>query len=109
MKWFIWLPRLLAIAMALFLSLFALDVFQETATFLERMKDLFIHLLPALACLLFVALAWRREWLGAVCFLGAGILYTVTTTDHPDWIVLVAGPLFLVGAFYLIAWRARTR
>lgn len=103
-----WSPRLLTIALILFLGLFALDVFGEYA-FPEVLVALFMHLLPNIILLLALLIAWRWRGIGGVVFL---LLSVVTVfffrTYDPEHIgtflittlpTLVIGLLFLLDAF----------
>jgi hypothetical protein len=53
-----------------------------------------------------VAVAWRRPWIGAAAFLLLAAAYALTVPGRLDWILVISGPLFLVGMLYL--WSART-
>ena len=51
------------------------------------------------------------EWAGAVLFACLGTWYLVSTWGRMNWsaCLLISGPLFLVGAIFLIDWMYRTR
>jgi hypothetical protein len=51
-----WSPRILCILFAGFISMFALDVFDEYHGFLEIAKAMLIHLIPTYIILLALAL-----------------------------------------------------
>ncbi len=102
-----WTPRTLCIAFAIFLSLFASDVFNEGYTFWQVIIALLMHLIPAGIVLVILALAWRWEWVGTLLFAGVGIMYMVSTPRHPDWILSISGPLFLIAALFLLNWLKR--
>src|SRR5579864_60800 len=102
-----WAPRVLGIGFAVFISLFALDVFVEGYTFRQTVVALTMHLIPTAIVVVGLLLAWRWEWVGAVVFAGAGILYMISAWNHPDWILLISGPLFVVGALFLVNWLKR--
>jgi hypothetical protein len=102
-----WSPRVLCIAFALFLSLFALDVFNEGLGLWKTILALSIHLIPTAFVVLVLALSWRWEWVGGTFFIAAGILYLILARHHPDWVVVISGPLFLVGALFLLNWLKR--
>lgn len=96
-----WPPRALSILFVLFLSVFALDVFEESEGFWQTSLALGLHLIPALIVLAILVIAWRWEWVGAVLFTAAAVWYAVTAHRHPDWILTIAGPLLLVAALFL--------
>ncbi|MFB3777857.1 MAG: hypothetical protein ACE141_09600 [Bryobacteraceae bacterium] len=106
-----WSPRILCILFALFLSLFALDVFDGKHGFWQTILALLIHLIPVFALVLVLAVTWRWEWIGALVFPTLGILYIVTTNRRFDWTVYatIAGPLFLLGALFLVNWLYRAQ
>jgi len=106
-RFLLWTPRILGILVALFIGIFALDVFTEGRSPGETLVALVMHLLPTLALLATVALAWRWEWIGGAGFLILAALYTLTTLEHPTWIPIIAGPLVVVGMLFGLAWRHR--
>lgn len=59
----LWSPRILAVAVSLFLMLFALDSFAEGEVSLRSLPQFLIHTAPTLILLGVVAVAWRREWI----------------------------------------------
>jgi len=63
-----WAPRVSCIAFALFLSLFAMDVFGEGLGFWRTLFALFMHLIPTFVVLLILALAWRWNGLARPVF-----------------------------------------
>jgi hypothetical protein len=104
-----WAPRVLAILFAVFISLFALDVFGAGYGFWETLLALFMHLIPTWFVLLALALAWRWEWIGAILFAALGLGYILMARGQFDWIayLLISGPLFLTGALFLVSWWLR--
>jgi small-conductance mechanosensitive channel len=62
-----WAPRALCIVIAVFISMFALDVFGGGKGFLETTLALLIHLIPTYVILILLAVSWRRVWIGGVC------------------------------------------
>ena len=83
-----WTPRILGILFALFLSMFALDVFGEGYGFWGTLLALFMHLIPVYVLLIGLALAWRPFPLIAN-LIGA---------------LPIAGPALLIGILFLIGW-----
>ena len=102
----LWTPRLAGIAMALFLSLFALDAF-DGRPFLTALPGFLIHLIPAGLVLAAVALAWRLPLAGAVAFTGLAVAYAITARWRLGWIAVIGGPLIVVAALFLVSWRYR--
>ena len=103
----LWLPRILGIAVAMFLAVFAFDAFSGQRIW-EAVPDFAVHLLPALIVLGVVAVAWRYPWFGAVAFIGFAALYAVSAR-RADWIAVIAGPLVAVGLLFLWSALARPR
>ena len=101
----LWIPRVLGILVALFLAVFALDVFGEGRPLGETLIAFLIHVIPSLLLLAVVALAWRREWVGAVVFILLAVAYSLWAAEHLAWILGIAGPLVVVGLLYLWSWR----
>lgn len=102
-----WAPRVLGLLFAAFLSLFALDAFSEALTRDAVWPALLMHLLPAIAVGIVVAVAWRYELAGAILFAAAGAAYAVATREHPSWILAIAGPMFLEALLFAVSYRSR--
>jgi len=69
--------RLLSILFITFIGMFALDVFGANLGFWNTLLALTIHLVPSLVLIGALAVAWRWEWIGAVIYTAAGMLYVV--------------------------------
>ncbi|RJP52616.1 MAG: hypothetical protein C4583_06415 [Anaerolineaceae bacterium] len=104
-KTLLWTPRVLGILFVLFLGLFALDIFDMQLGFWETVVGLFMHLIPNILFAIVIALAWKREWIGAVGFLGWAVLYLKRAVGF-DWVTyaIIAGIPALIGLLYLIGW-----
>jgi len=101
-----WGPRILGLLVSLFLGVFALDVFTPGTPILEALPGFLIHLIPALAILGLVIVSWRWEWITGVAFIGLAILYSLRVGPaHADWVLVIAGPLMIVGALFLWSWQ----
>lgn len=68
-----WLPRILAIALICFFSIFALDVFTQP----KWITALFIHLIPSFILIVLTIISWKHERLGGFLFLGVGLVIAV--------------------------------
>ena len=99
-----WAPRILAIAAALFLGIFALDIFAEGYSSGELIVALFIHLIPSILILVALGIAWRWERLGGGLFIFLGLLYIWLFWDPGRWVayLIISGPLFLIGVLFLL-------
>jgi len=104
-----WAPRILCILFAVFVSLFALDVFGEGYGFWETILALLMHLIPTGIIVVVLVISWRWEWVGGVLFTVLGALYLVMSWGQFHWSVYLtmSGPLFLVGVLFLINWLYR--
>lgn len=85
-KTFYWLPRILGILFTIFVSLFALDVFDGTFAWL----DLFMHLLPSLLLLIVLVLSWKWERVGAVLWFLLTVAYVILTWGSINWAAYLA-------------------
>lgn len=101
----LWSPRVLGILVSLFLGLFALDAFSERRSFVQALRDFAMHLLPALALLVIVGVSWRWEWVGGIAFAGLAVAYAYAARSHPAWILVISGPLLIVGILFFWSWR----
>ena len=100
-----WSPRLVCIAFAIFLSLFALDAFSEVHGFWKNLLALLIHLVPVYSVFAVLALAWQWEWIGAVGFGALAIWYANgNLRHHPDWVLVIAGPLLVLATLFWVNW-----
>lgn len=109
-----WAPRALSIAFIAFLSLFSLDVFESGQGLWSNLGKLLMHLIPSFVLVAALVLAWRWEWLGAALYAVAGVLYTTWAWQRPvhprdklTWILMIAGPVFLIAALFLANWLKR--
>ena len=103
-KLLLWSPRILGILVCLFLSLFALDAFGGGKTFIQVLPDFAIHVAPMLILLAVVGVSWRWEWVGGLVFTGLAAAYTYFARNHISWILVIAGPLLIVGFLFSWSW-----
>ena len=99
-----WSPRILGILIAVFVSLFALDVFGEGYSTVETIVALAMHLIPTFVILIVLGIAWRWEWIGGFLFVALGVLYITLfwePSNLPAYLV-ISGPLFLTGILFLL-------
>ncbi len=100
-----WTPRIAGILFILFISLFALDIFDMNLGFWGTIVGLFMHLIPSILMAIAVALAWRWEWIGALIFAGWSIFYISTARGfHWSVYVIIAGIPFAIGILFLLDW-----
>jgi hypothetical protein len=116
-KYIYWTPRILSIIFICFLALFSLDVISPELSFWQIAVGLFMHNIPVFILLAFLIISWKREIVGGVAFISAGILYIVMILMNilrnsfewymVSWILTIAGPAFLIGILFIINWRKR--
>jgi len=104
-----WAPRVLAILYAIFLSMFAFDVFSFHAGFWRMAAGFAIHLVPTAVVVLALVIAWRREWFGAVAFCALGVFYLWWARGKFDLntYIIISGPVFLTGVLFFLSWLRR--
>ena len=103
LKLLYWTPRILAVLFAVFISLFALDVFGEY-TFPEVLVALFMHLIPTYLLIIATIIAWKKERLGGIIFLALGLFYIVITCTKINSIPNpLSGPMIVIGILFLIS------
>jgi hypothetical protein len=107
-----WLPRILSIIFILFLMMFSLDIFDLELDIWGTIVGLFMHNIPALILLIVLIISWKREIVGGIVFILAGIAYVFLTSFRSglpwhtvlSWSLIIAGPAFLIGILFLINW-----
>lgn len=104
-----WTPRVVCIAFAVFLGIFAADELSGPGDLWPRILAFSVHLIPAAMVLAGLCLAWRREWIGAVLFPLLAIIYLTATRGRLDWSAsaIIAGPLLFIGVLFGLDWRQR--
>ncbi|UCH24896.1 MAG: hypothetical protein JSV66_13220 [Trueperaceae bacterium] len=102
-----WAPRVLGLLVTIFMSLLAVDVFNEGYGRWEAMLALLIHLVPAATLLVVLAFSWYKERSGGIGFILLGALALLVFRQNDDWIayLVIAGPAVLTGALFLLSWR----
>jgi lysylphosphatidylglycerol synthetase-like protein (DUF2156 family) len=107
-----WSPRVLSIAFAIFLSLFALDVFNEVHGFWRTVLAFSIHLIPAMIIVAMLIAAWRWEWIGSGLFALVAVYYAVhmLARNMKNWpaVIGISVPLLVIAAMFLAAWIKRS-
>lgn len=105
-----WSPRALCILFALFISIFALDVFGEGYDFWKTLLALAMHLIPTGIVLVILVIAWRWEWIGGILFFaltGYYIYWAWGRFPLYDYFI-IAGPMVIVSILFFINWKYRT-
>jgi hypothetical protein len=100
-----WLPRVLSLVFIAFLSIFALDVFEQYQGW-DAILPLLIHLLPSFVLLLAVMVAWKYELVGACLFGLAAVGYVgMVGLDRPwSWYAVIDGPALVISMLFILGW-----
>jgi hypothetical protein len=111
MRFLYWAPRILGVLIAIFVSLFALDVFGEGYPLWETVVALMMHLIPTAIILMILAIAWRWERVGGFLFVVLAVLYIALFWDPSRWpaYLMISGPLFLAGGLFIFGSYYRER
>jgi len=101
-----WTPRVLTNLLAIFLTIFSLDIFEMEKGFWNITLALFLHNLPSIGIILILVLAWRKEWIGAVIFPLFGLIYLFINLGkmHSSTFAVITSPLVLLGFLFLLVW-----
>ena len=99
---FYWAPRLIGVAMTVFLAAFALDAYDGLSRY-QTIPVFAIHLLPSGLCAALLALAWRFRWVGAIGFGALAVGYVFMVPSRPDWIAVIAGPLAMTSILFALS------
>ena len=102
---FIWIPRVLTIFFILFISIFALDVFEGDASVIEKIGGLLIHLIPSFVLVAVLIVFWKRPLVSGILFILAGILFTIRYRTYNDIFTFIAFTVMIAicGILYIIS------
>jgi len=114
-----WTPRILSIIMILFLAMFSLDVFDSCNSLLTCLLALFMHNLPVIILIIVLIISWKREIVGAVSFILAGLLYIFLLLIQISkgqggwfmllWSIQISLPAFIIGFLFYLGWRKKKK
>ncbi len=98
----------LGVLYAVALLIFAADVFNHEQNIAQTFYDILLHLLPTAVVFIIVVVAYNRPLIGAIIYLVLGLIYIITGWASMHWSahVLIAGPLLLLSALYITAWKS---
>lgn len=103
------IPRIAGIIIAVFISLFALDVFEMGGTIWQKIGGFIIHAAPALIFGLVMFFAWKRPLVGAIVF-GLGALFflwnfVIENDFGLSNFLIFAFPLAIISVLFYINWK----
>jgi hypothetical protein len=103
-----WAPRVAAIMIIFFVSLFSLDVFGEGASPLEVLGAFLMHNIPSIIMIVFLVFAWKKPAVGFVVFLIAAIAFTIFFVRDfyalPNLLLFVF-PILLIASLFYADWK----
>jgi len=103
-----WAPRVAAILIIFFVSLFSLDVFEMKASPLELLGGFLMHNIPSIGLVVLLIFAWKRPVVGFVAFLVAATLFAIFFVrgiySLPNLLLFVF-PILLVGFLFYADWK----
>jgi len=104
-------PRIAAVLLIFFISLFSLDVFEMGGNFWQTLGAFVMHSLPAIALVILLALAWRWEWIGFAAFVVAALFFIVFFYAGPveafSNFLIFSAPMIAIGLLFWVNWRWR--
>ena len=100
-----WIPRILAIVYILFISMFALDIFDSYTRFVDVIVGLFMHLIPSFLLIIALVIAWKKERTGGIVFISLGILMILwfRTYDQIINFLTISFPVLVIGTLFIIS------
>ena len=103
-----WAPRVAAILIILFASLFSFDVFEMGGSPLELLGAFLIHNIPSIAMLVLLIIAWKRPAVGFVAFLVIAALFAIFFVRDIyalSNLLLFVFPILLVAFLFYVDWK----
>lgn len=94
------LPRLLAILITVFVSLFAMDSFEFPGVWYQKIGVFLIHLIPTYFLLIATIIAWKKPKIGGWIFIVIGILFSALILREPMVLIIIV-PQFLIGILFI--------
>ncbi len=98
-----WIPRILCILYAVFISLFSFDVFGKDKGFWQSLFDFIIHNIPVIILIAILIISWKWSWIGGISFIALGFVYLLWLSGNDKYLVIYL-PLFLIGTLFLLDW-----
>jgi hypothetical protein len=103
-----WAPRIAAILIIIFVTLFSFDVFGGDASLLEQLGGFIMHNIPSIVLIVLLIFSWKRPVVGFVAFLAAAVLFViffVRSIFALSNLVLFVLPLLLVAFLFYVDWK----
>jgi hypothetical protein len=94
------IAKTLLIIYILFISLFALDVFEEGFSF-NALKGFIIHLIPTFIIILAGIIAWKNQKEGGMILILLGIIFSIFFHVNISSFLIISLPLIIIGSLFL--------
>lgn len=105
MKLFLFLtPRLLAILIAIFLEVFAFDIFDVIIPFEKKFGIFMIHSIPSLFLLTATLISWKNSLLGIITFSVLLIVFSLyfNTLYDTTLFLVISVPLMIIAFLFAL-------
>ena len=100
-----WIPRILCILFAVFVTLFSFDVFDEHTGFWKTLAAFLIHNIPTIFLIGILIPSWKWPWIGGVFYIALGFIYLFGLSGIKYLLIYL--PLFVMGTLFLLDWFLR--
>lgn len=115
-----YLPRIICMLAILFISMFALDAFNPEKTIWQQIGDFLIHLIPSFVLIIFLIIAWKREFIGGIIFILIGLIFSPFIFIHNYninqslcmslmIILIITMPFIIVGILFIVSHRMKKK
>lgn len=116
-----WAPRILCVLAILFISMFALDAFDQAHSVWQQLADFFLHLIPSFVLIALLIVAWKWELIGGVVFIiiGLGLSPFIFLINHDRnhfstiqsliTVLLVNVPFITAGILFILSYYRKKR
>jgi hypothetical protein len=102
-----WIPRILCILFAVFITLFSLDVFDEHTGLWKTLAAFLIHNIPTIFLIAILIPSWKWPWIGGVFYIALGFIYLFGLPGIKYLLIYL--PLFVIGTLFLLDWFLRKK
>ena len=115
-----WLPRIICMLAILFISVFALDAFNPEKIIWQQIGDFLMHLIPSFVLIVFLIIAWKREFIGGILFMLIGLGFSPIIFIHnynmnqSVWmsliiILMITIPFIIVGILFIVSHKIKKK
>ena len=99
--------RIISVLYILFISIFALDVFQGEIPFYKKMIGFFIHLIPSIVLAICLAVSWWDYKNSGILFIMVAVIFTFFfyIYEHISGFLLISLPPLILGSLFI--WQSK--